>query len=64
MDHLTWKKSTRSGPNGGDCIEVATDDASVYIRDSKNLDGTMLTVSAESWTLFVIHLGNETTISS
>jgi hypothetical protein len=27
MDHLTWRKSTRSSNNGGQCVEVAVKEA-------------------------------------
>ncbi|GAB7049386.1 DUF397 domain-containing protein [Catenuloplanes indicus] len=53
MDHLTWKKSTRSGPNGGDCIEVATANEHIYVRDSKNPDAAVLTVGPHAWTRFI-----------
>lgn len=41
-EHLTWKRSTRSGDNGGNCVEIATDGSSAYVRDSKlvQADGT------------------------
>ncbi|WP_310373827.1 DUF397 domain-containing protein [Catenuloplanes atrovinosus] len=53
MDHLTWKKSSRSGPNGGECVEIATDKVCVYVRDSKQPGGPMLTLSSRSWLRFV-----------
>ncbi|WP_433155245.1 DUF397 domain-containing protein [Actinomadura nitritigenes] len=40
---MSWRKSTRSGENGGDCVELA--DAAgavadaVAVRDSKESDG-------------------------
>jgi hypothetical protein len=37
---LRWRKSSRSGGNGGECVELAhTLDA---VRDSKNPDGPVL----------------------
>jgi hypothetical protein len=48
-----WAKSSYSDPNGGNCVEARqspTDD--VQVRDSKNPDGPVLTVSAESWQEF------------
>jgi hypothetical protein len=38
----TWRKSSRSGGNGGDCVEVAHVAAQVGLRDSKNASGPML----------------------
>ncbi|MFD9722771.1 DUF397 domain-containing protein [Streptomyces sp. NPDC059072] len=50
---LVWRKSTYSGAEGGECIEVATTIATVHIRDSKQLDGPVLTVAPESWEGFL-----------
>lgn len=37
---LKWRKSSRSGANGGDCVELAVlDDGVVGVRDSKNPAG-------------------------
>jgi hypothetical protein len=54
MDHpddLTWRKSSYSGSNGGNCIEVAAA-ARVAIRDSKDPHGPVLTFSAVDWRRF------------
>ncbi|MFI6785423.1 DUF397 domain-containing protein [Micromonospora sp. NPDC050276] len=49
-----WRKSTRSGDNGGDCVEVATNLAEVVaVRDSKDSRGPRLTFTAEAWTDFI-----------
>jgi hypothetical protein len=53
MEHLTWKKSSRSAPNGGDCVEVAAHKAVVYLRDSRDPDGPVLTVASRSWKDFL-----------
>ncbi len=50
---LRWWKSTRSGTQGGNCVEVATDEARWLIRDSKNPDGGMLAASATQWRSFL-----------
>ena len=46
MDHLsnvTWRKSSYSGGNGGNCVEVAVlPDDSRAVRDSKDPDGPKL----------------------
>jgi len=45
MDHpddLTWRTSSYSGSNGGNCIEVAITPDTVAIRDSKDADGPVL----------------------
>ncbi len=44
--HLTWRKSTYSGGNGGDCIEVAsTGKPLIAIRDSKDPGGPKLSLT-------------------
>ena len=56
MDHLsgvTWCKSSYSGGNGGECVEVAVlPDATHAVRDSKNPEGPALTFSAAEWRRF------------
>ncbi|MFY1620636.1 DUF397 domain-containing protein [Micromonospora sp. WMMD736] len=38
-----WRKSTRSGNNGGDCVEVADNRPGVVlVRDTKDRDGGTL----------------------
>ncbi|MFG2050893.1 DUF397 domain-containing protein [Micromonospora sp. NPDC048935] len=49
-----WRKSTRSGDNGGDCVEVAMNLSGVVgVRDSKDSSGPLLTFTAQSWTDFI-----------
>ncbi|MEU8095492.1 DUF397 domain-containing protein [Streptomyces rubiginosohelvolus] len=50
---LHWFKSTYSGNQGGDCVEVATSPHTVHIRDSKDLAVPTLAVSPGTWTSFV-----------
>jgi hypothetical protein len=38
---MDWRKSSYSGANGGDCVEVASADG-VAVRDTTNLDGMTL----------------------
>jgi hypothetical protein len=35
-DQLTWRKSTFSGANGGDCVELADSEVGVLVRNSKH----------------------------
>lgn len=51
--NLTWFKSSYSGTEGGQCIEVAAATALVHIRDSKTVPSPILTVSREAWAGFV-----------
>ncbi|MFI2424258.1 DUF397 domain-containing protein [Streptomyces sp. NPDC018955] len=50
---LAWFKSSYSGTEGGDCVEVAPGTAVVCVRDSKAAAGPMLVVSREAWAGFV-----------
>jgi hypothetical protein len=56
MDHLSgavWRKSSKSGGNGGNCVEVARNlPGIVAVRDSKDPDGPKLAFSPEDWASF------------
>jgi hypothetical protein len=53
MSSLKWRKPSRSGANGDNCVEVATDRDRVLVRDSKDPDGPVLAVTAAEWRGFV-----------
>lgn len=57
-DALTWRKSSYSGNNGGQCIEVAARGV-VFVRDSKNTHGAVLAIAPEMWREFIEHLKND-----
>jgi hypothetical protein len=49
-----WRKSTRSSPNGGDCVEVADNlPEIVAVRDSKDQAGPALVFNRSEWQVFV-----------
>ncbi|MGW4721584.1 DUF397 domain-containing protein [Streptomyces sp. NPDC004291] len=49
-----WRKSSYSGTNGGDCVEVADGfPGAVPVRDSKNPAGPALVMGAGAWQAFV-----------
>lgn len=50
---VTWFKSSYSGTEGGQCVEVANGTAVVHVRDSKATAGPVLTVSRDAWAGFV-----------
>ncbi|MER5356423.1 DUF397 domain-containing protein [Kitasatospora sp. NPDC002551] len=50
---LVWFKSSYSGAEGGECVEVAEAMSSVLVRDSKDKSGPHLTFSPEAWGAFV-----------
>jgi hypothetical protein len=50
-----WWKSSYSNGAGGNCVEMATatDDTTVLIRDSKDLDGRRISFDRRSWCEFI-----------
>ncbi|MGW6736846.1 DUF397 domain-containing protein [Streptomyces sp. NPDC055013] len=52
---VTWRKSSYSNPDGGECVEVADNLATplVPVRDSKNPHGPALILPAAAWASFV-----------
>ncbi len=49
-----WHKSTRSGANGGSCVEVADNlPGVVLVRDTKDRDGGTLHFAPSAWQSFV-----------
>jgi Domain of unknown function (DUF397) len=52
-DRALWRKSSYSGDNGGDCVEVAGNlPGVVAVRDSKNPAGPSLAVVPQAWAAF------------
>ncbi|MHB9860990.1 DUF397 domain-containing protein [Streptomyces sp. YIM S03343] len=54
---LVWFKSSYSGNDGPDCVEIAIApapaDTTVHVRDSKDKNGARLAFSDVSWTEFL-----------
>ncbi|MGV9316646.1 DUF397 domain-containing protein [Streptomyces sp. NPDC003691] len=50
---LTWFKSSYSGTEGGQCLEVAVDIGTVHVRDSKAVAGPVIRMSPQAWTGFL-----------
>lgn len=50
---LLWFKSSYSGDDGGNCVEVATGGAGVHVRDSKDREGVPLAFPAAAWGPFI-----------
>ncbi|MBC3992015.1 DUF397 domain-containing protein [Streptomyces sp. AC563] len=49
-----WFKSSYSGNNGGDCVEVGAGVPSVIpVRDSKDPHGPALTFEPAAWNAFI-----------
>jgi Domain of unknown function (DUF397) len=53
LDSAQWRKSTYTGSNGGNCVEVADNlPGIVAVRDSKDPDGPKLLFAPEEWRAF------------
>ncbi|MFC7511907.1 DUF397 domain-containing protein [Streptomyces thermocarboxydus] len=50
---LEWVKSSYSGTSGGDCVEVAVREDTVYVRDSKAVEAPVLRIGRDGWATFV-----------
>jgi hypothetical protein len=54
LSRAVWQKSTYSGGNGGQCVEVARNvPGLVAVRDSKDPDGPRLVVTPAQWRGFL-----------
>ncbi|WP_151771282.1 DUF397 domain-containing protein [Streptomyces abyssomicinicus] len=49
----SWRRSSYSGNEGGECVEVALGRAAVYVRDSKDTARPALTLAPAVWTAFL-----------
>lgn len=57
-DDLEWRKARRSVGNGA-CVEVASVNGRVAVRDSMNPGGVLLQYPARSWQFFAARLKGE-----
>lgn len=48
-----WHKSSYSGADGGECVEVAAEGGTVMVRDTKDRNSGTLTMTASVWRAFV-----------
>lgn len=53
LSRAQWFKSTRSGPNSDNCVEVAFIDQAIAVRDSKNPQSAALIFTPAEWDAFV-----------
>jgi hypothetical protein len=53
LTRAVWRKSSYSGADYNNCVEVAAVERLTAIRDSKNPTGPMLTFTAPAWRRFV-----------
>ena len=53
LSRAEWRKSSWSGGNGGDCVEVARNlPGAVAVRDSKDPTGPKLVFTPDEWRAF------------
>ena len=52
---MDWRKSSYSGANGGQCVEVASAEI-VAVRDTTDREGVTLQFSAAAWQQFTLRL--------
>jgi hypothetical protein len=57
VDNATWRTSSFSGSNGGNCIESASVPGAVLVRDTKNDgNGPVLAFQSAAWAAFTASL--------
>ena len=47
-----WRKSSYSNDNGGGCVETASGDGMILVRDTTDRDGATLSVPPATWQRF------------
>jgi hypothetical protein len=53
MDDMNWRKSSCSSGNGGECVEVASPEGAVAVRDTRqNGTGPVLRFTPAAWHRF------------
>ncbi|MFF2535286.1 DUF397 domain-containing protein [Streptomyces cyaneofuscatus] len=54
LTSVTWRKSSYSNSDGGQCVEVSDDLSGVVpVRDSKQPEGPAVVFGASAWTAFI-----------
>jgi Domain of unknown function (DUF397) len=51
-----WRKSSYSGGASNDCVETASGDGKILVRDTANRDCGTLAFSADAWERFTASL--------
>lgn len=54
-----WRKSTYSGGNNPNCVEVGPGSRIVGVRDTANREAGSLFVSPKTWAAFVRHAATQ-----
>ncbi len=60
---LGWRtsKASADGPN---CVEIASEDRAVLVRNSRNPSGTILEFPSSQWSSFLRRVQNDNRIST
>ncbi|HEY5394498.1 MAG TPA: DUF397 domain-containing protein [Trebonia sp.] len=58
LSAVTWRKSSFSGGNGGQCVEAGSLPGVVMVRDTMNRDGAVIEFSADTWRTFAATVKN------
>lgn len=53
LSDAVWRKSSRSGSQNANCVEIAAVRDAVAVRDSKDKDGGKLVFTPREWTSFL-----------
>jgi hypothetical protein len=64
VSDIGWRKSSYSGGQGGNCIEVADHDSRVIVRDSKDSQGAILRFSPDTWRRFADRVKGDVRLAS
>ncbi|MGW1759265.1 DUF397 domain-containing protein [Streptomyces mirabilis] len=64
MSQFEFAKSSHSSGNG-ECVEVARNiPGTVAVRDSKDVDGSVVVVAPSAWAAFAVYVGQRTSRAS
>jgi hypothetical protein len=54
VPELRWFKSSYSGGEGGDCVEVALTASAMHVRDSKVTEQSGFSITPSAWNAFLV----------
>jgi WD40 repeat protein len=58
---MSWRKSSYSSNGGGDCLETASRNGTVLVRDTKdNGRGQVHSFTGDEWRVFLVGIKAET----
>lgn len=64
-ENLVWRKSSRSGGTGGNCVEIAAlPNRGMAVRDSKDPNGPVIRLTVDQWAELVKSLLFQPTIET